>query len=59
MSASISRAKSFHFGGCEGALDELVNFIFIGFVSSMSENILEEDGESTDTAGDFGSCIAA
>ena len=41
MSASISRAASFHFG-CG---DAEVNFILMGFVISLSEKRCDEDGE--------------
>jgi hypothetical protein len=43
MSASISRAASFHFGW--GDAVEEVNFILIGFVISVSEKRCDEDGE--------------
>lgn len=43
MSASSSRATSFHLG--VDAVDEVLIFILMGFVSSVSENILDEEGE--------------
>ena len=56
ISASISRATSFHLG-CGEAVEELVNLILIGFVSSTSEKMFEDWGERTGGLGDFGSCI--
>ena len=44
MSASISRAASFHFC-CGDAADEEVNLILTGFVISVSEKRCDEEGE--------------
>ena len=43
MSASSSRAMSFHFG--VEAVGEGFSFILMGFVSSDSENMFDEEGE--------------
>jgi len=45
MSASISRAASFHFG-CGDAAAEVLNFILMGFVISVSEKRCDDEGES-------------
>jgi len=44
ISASISRAASFHFG-CGDATNEEVNLIFMGFVISVSEKRFDDEGE--------------
>lgn len=58
ISASISRATSFHFDGCGDEVDELVNLILTGLVNSASEKIFEEEGERAEWVGDFGLYIS-
>ena len=44
-SASSSRANSFHFGGEDDVDEEVLSFIFMGLVNSMSEKRVDEEGE--------------
>jgi hypothetical protein len=53
VSASISRATSFHFGGDDGESSAVFTLILMGLRSSSSEKTVDDVGERMTGYGDF------